>query len=441
VIKFNRTPDLWCKLNQKLKRREKEMAKIGSTLVVCMIVMVLGLLLFSPNASAAGKTLYIGGTMSLTGPYAEDSAAILTAYEDYVKYVNETKRLAPWRSEKWPADITLEVLWRDDELKPAKALGIYEELKAKGILVYRASGSPIALALKARLMQDGFGAPSMATGPYLMSPPGTIFSYYPIYTDAVAAVADWFKANWKENRKPRVAYLTADNAMGKSIEIPELKAYLEKIGYEFIGIQYVPLIPTSPPTTQLMWLKQNKVDLALGVMVNPGSQPTVKEMVRLGMGPYQPYKMVFGVATPGHVAVFARAMGELGDGYVCAGSFPNWDDPAPGVKFEMELQKKYHPDKIATHIQYMGGFLEAMTQVEALRLALQQVPFDKLKPRDVLEQGFYKIKNLDTGGISSTPLTYGPGKIEGVDAVRVDQLQKGKVVKVGTFPCRHLYKQ
>jgi ABC-type branched-subunit amino acid transport system substrate-binding protein len=417
------------------------MAKIRSTLVVCMITIVLGLLLFSPSANAAGKTLYIGGTMSLTGPYAEDSAAILTAYEDYVKYVNETKRLAPWRNEKWPADITLEVLWRDDELKPAKALAIYEELKAKGILVYRASGSPIALALKDRLNQDGFGAPSMATGPYLMSPPGTIFSYYPIYTDAVAAVADWFKANWKENRKPRVAYLTADNAMGKSIEIPELKAYLEKIGYEFIGIQYVPLIPTSPPTTQLMWLKQNKVDLALGVMVNPGSQPTVKEMVRLGMGPYQPYKMVFGVATPGHVAVFARAMGELGDGYVCAGSFPNWDDPAPGVKFEMELQKKYHPDKIATHIQYMGGFLEAMTQVEALRLALQQVPFDKLKPRDVLEQGFYKIKNLDTGGISSTPLTYGPGKIEGVDAVRVDQLQKGKVVKVGTFPCRHLYKQ
>ena len=33
-----------------------------------------------------------------------------------------------------------------------------------------------------------------------------------------------------------------------------------------------------------MWLKQNKVDLALGVMVNPGEQPTVKEMVRLGMG-------------------------------------------------------------------------------------------------------------------------------------------------------------
>jgi hypothetical protein len=81
---------------------------------------------------AAARTVYVGGTMSLTGPYAEDSAAILAAYEDYVKYVNETKRLAPWRNETWPADVTVELLWRDDELKPAKALSIYEELKAKG---------------------------------------------------------------------------------------------------------------------------------------------------------------------------------------------------------------------------------------------------------------------------------------------------------------------
>jgi hypothetical protein len=414
------------------------MNKMKLAFVSSVIVVIVALSLFPASANAQ-KKLYISGTQSLTGPYAEDSAAVLAAFEDYAKYVNETKNLAPWRKEKFPADITLEVLWRDDELKPAKALTIYEELKAKGILVYRCSGSPIALALKDRLMEDKMGATSMATGPYLLKPPGTIFTYYPIYTDSVAAVADWFLAEWKESRKPRVAYLTADNAMGKSIEIPEMEAYLKGLGYEFAGSQYVPLVPTAPPTTQLMWLKQNRVDLALGVMVNPGSQPTVKEMVRLGMGPYQPYKMTFGVATPGHVAVFAPAMGELGDGYVCAGSFPNWDDPAPGVKFEVALQKKYHPQKFVSHIQYMGGFLEGMIQVEALRLAMQKVPFEKLKPADVLNHGFYQIKNLNTGDISSTPLTYGPGKIEGVDAVRVDQLQKGKVVKVGVWPTRHIY--
>jgi ABC-type branched-subunit amino acid transport system substrate-binding protein len=421
-------------------RKEENMARIGTAVTASVIVLLLVSLFVPASSEAAGKSVYVGGTMSLTGPYAEDSAAILQAYEDYVKYVNETKRLAPWRNEKWPADVNIELLWRDDELKPAKALSIYEELKAKGILVYRASGSPTALALKDRLKQDGFGAPSMSTGAFLMEPPGTILTYYPLYTDDCAAVADWYKEKWKGNRKPRVAYLTADNAMGKSIEIPQLEAYLKKVGYEFVGIQYVPVVPTSPPTTQLMWLKQNNVDLAVGIMVNPGSQPTVKEMVRLGMGPFQPYKLTFACGTPSHLPVFADAMHELGDGFVVAGGFPPWDElTTPGVKFQVELQNKYHPNKFVRHSQYMGGTLEVMTQVEALRLAMLKMPLEKLKPVDVLNHGFYQIKNLETGGISSTPLTYGPGKIEGVDKVRVDQLQKGKVIKLGVWPARHIY--
>jgi len=415
------------------------MAKNKWMFTAGVLVLMVATLILSTDVRAE-KVLYVGGTQSLTGPFAEDSAAVLAAIEDYVAYVNETKALAPWRTEKFPADIKLEVMWRDDELKPPKALSIYEELKAKGMLVARISGSPIALALKDRMWEDGMGATSMATGSYYLSPPQSCFTYYPIYTDSCAAIADWFKSNWKEARKPRVAYLTADNAMGRSIEIPEMKAYLEKIGYEFVGTQYVPLVPTSPPTTQLTWLKQKGVDLAVGVMINPGSQPTVKEMVRLGMGPFQPYKMTFGVGAPGHAAVFAEAMGELGDGYVCAGSFRPMDDlSVPGIKFCKDLQDKYRTGKRVTHIMYEAGVLEAMIQVEALRLAMQKVPFDKLTPRDVLEHGFFQIKNLETGQISSTPLTYGKGDIEGVDQIRIDQVQGGKAVEVGLTPLRHIY--
>jgi hypothetical protein len=415
------------------------MAKMRWILAVGAI-MVMAAAWLLPVSAHAEKVLYTGGTQSLTGPFAEDSAAVLMAHQDYVNYVNKTKKLAPWREEKWPADITLEVMWRDDELKPSKAMPIYEELKAKGMLVARISGSPIALALKDRYFEDHMGAVSMATGAYLLTPPQTIFTYYPIYTDGCAAIADWFLANWKEKRKPRVAYLTAENAMGRSIEIPEMKAYLEKIGYEFVGTQLLPVVVTSPPTTQLTWLKEKGVDLALGVMINAGAQPTVKEMVRLGMGPHLDYKMIFGTATPGHIPIFAPAMGELGDGYVSAGSFPPLDRvDVPGVKFIHEIQKMAHPDKFNDNIMVAGGYLEAMIQVEALRLAMEKVPFEKLTRKDVLEQGFYKIKNLETGEVSATPITYGPGDIEGVNEVRIDQVQKGKGVKVGSYPLRHIY--
>jgi len=419
-----------------ITERGNKMGKMKSPLWACALVLFAVSFLF-PVCGNAARTLYIGGTMSLTGPYSQDSAAMLVAFENYVKYVNETKNLAPWRAEKFPADITLDVLWRDDEVKASKALTIYEDLKAKGILVYRISGSPIALALKDRLMEDHMGATSMVSGPYMLKPPQTIFTHYPIYTDSCAAIADWFKENWKEARKPRVAYLTADNSMGMSIEGAEMNEYLKKIGYEFVGSQHVPLVPTAPPTTQLMWLKEKGVDLALGVMVNPGSQPTVKEMVRLGIGPYLEYKMTFGTPNTTQMGVFAPAMGELGNGYVTGGSFPAFDEvDAPGIRFSNELQKKYGR---ATNTSYVGGLIEAMTQVEALRLALREVSVDKLKPIDVLEKGFYKIKNLETGGLSSTPLTYALGKTEGVDGVRLDQMQKGRAVKLGVWPCRHIY--
>jgi hypothetical protein len=227
-----------------------------------------------PTKPAAPATLYIGGTMSLTGAYAEDSAAVLAGFEDYAKSVNETKLLAPWRTEKFPTDVNVEVLWRDDELKPEKALSIYEELKSKGLLVEHGSGSPQVLALMDKMNADRVGATTMAVGPYLLSPPRTIFINYPIYTDACAAIADWFLENWKGTAKPKVAYLTADNAMGKSLLIPEMDAYLTQAGFDLVGSQLVPLVPTAPPTTQLLWLKDKKVDLALGVMINPAGYGT-----------------------------------------------------------------------------------------------------------------------------------------------------------------------
>jgi len=57
---------------------------------------------------------------------------------------------------------------------------------------------------------------------------------------------------------------------------------------------------------------------------------------------------------------------------------------------------------------------------------------------DIRSQG-WKFKNLDTGDISSTPLTYGKGDIEGVDKIRIDQVQDGKIVPVGLTPLRHIY--
>jgi len=354
--------------------------------------------------------------------------------------VNATKKLAPWRTETFPAGISIEILWRDDENTVIKALSIYEELKAAGLMMFKISGSAQAQALIDILYKDNVAAVSQSTGPYLMTPPKTIFSYYPLYTDELAAIADWFLANWKGTAKPKVAYLTADSSFGKSIEVPELKAYLEKVGFEWVGSQYVPQPATSPPTTQLLWLKQQGVNLTLGAAVNPTTQPTIKEATRLGMGPNLDYKITFGWAAPGHLPIFTPAMGLAGDGCVVAGSFlPMTDQSTAGNQFIEYLQSTYRPTSRNTNVMYVGGMLEVMVQVEALRLALQTHKVTELTPKIILEDGFYRIKNLETGGLSSTPITYGLGKIQGVDLVNIDQQQGTKIVRIGTYPLHNVY--
>jgi hypothetical protein len=426
------------------------MAKIKWAFIASLIVILVALPLFAacPAPPAAEEeeglpaevTLYIGGNFGLTGPWAEDCVAVLTAFQDYAQYVNETTLLAPWRTETFPENVTLEVKYLDDEcLNPEKALTNYETLKAGGLMVQRISGSPIAMAMLDVLDADQVGATSQASGPYLLTPPKTIFMNYPIYTDQCAAIAEWFMENWAEDRAPRVAYFTNDT-FGRSLLVPEMDAYLEELGYELVSPgQIIESVPTAPPTTALLWLKENNVDLTLGAMTNIGSQPSMLEAERLDMGPELGYKITFGLCSPSHLSVYVRDMGTKGDGLVVAGSYPDWDDPCDGIMFCNELQETYRPDDRVTHIMYVHGIVEAMIQVEALRLAMLEVPAEELEPADVLEYGFYEINNLGTGGIIPTPITYGPGDVEGADEVVVHQAQNGKQVKIDTWPLRHIY--
>jgi hypothetical protein len=387
----------------------------------------------TPTTGGKPVTLYVGGTFALTGAYAEDCAAVLAGYQDYIKWVNDNKMLAPWYTDKKiPANITFEVLWGDDGLAADKAVSIYEDQKSKGMLVTRVSGSPEGMALKDMLIKDHIGATTQSGSPAYFQPLSNIFQYGPIYTDQMAAAAKWFMDNWKDtSRKPRVAYLTADAALGRGIDIPEMKAYLEKLGYEFVGAQFVPLVPTAPPTTQLAWLKDNKVDLTLGVMVNPGAQPTIKEAVRLGMGVGQAYPITFVFGSPGHLQIMVPDLGETANGVVVAGDVCAQDADNDGVKFCNLLQDTYRKDKKNTNVMYLVGFTEAMTQVEALRLASLQVDPSKLTPQDVLEKGFEQIKDLDFKGIHTTAFTYGAGDRIGPDSVRLQQVQSGKIVDLG----------
>ncbi|MGD0661110.1 MAG: ABC transporter substrate-binding protein [Syntrophorhabdales bacterium] len=417
------------------------MTRIGWISRVSLIVIMSSLVVLTFSASShAQKTVLIGGAFALSSPFGEDTANDLLAFQNYAKYVNDNHIIAPWYPDrKFPTNVKLEVVWQDDQYQPTNVIPVYEAIRGKGALVYRNSGTaPDVLA--SRLMEDHVGATSMSCEPSLLAPPKTIFTQFPTFVDSVAAVADWFKAHWKEKRKPRYAFFTGDNDTGRSVITPEFQEYLKQAGFEFVGSSFVPFVPTSPPTTQLLWLKEKKVDLAIGMMIRAGSEPSIKEAVRLGMGKNGPYKITFGFSYPTSMSPFARDMGKLGDGVFSGGDLPDWDmTDLEGVRFCLDLMKKYSPDKTAPKIGigYIHGTVEAMVQTEALRLASLKQPLDQIKdPKVVLENGWWLIKDFDTKGMRYTKLTYGPQKAEGLSALNVSEVVDGKDKIVGEVPIR-----
>jgi hypothetical protein len=424
------------------------MAKIKFVVIALLIIALVALPLFAGCGASvpATVTAYIGGGFGLTGAYPQDCKAVLAAFQDYAKYVNDWHKLAPWGPD-FPENVKLQVLSMDDGCTSVTmAQSAYEELKAQGLKMFRISGTAIAQGLFQTLINDQVGATTQASGPYLLTPTiGTIFMNYPIYTDQCAAIADWFMDQWTaagNTAQPRVAYLT-NNSFGMSLVTTKMDDYLTGIGYDLVKPPQV--IASAPPidaNTQLTWCKDNNIDLTLGAMTTISSEPMMTQADALHIGLNLTYNMQVGLCSPSHLCVYTGDMGAKGNGLVVAGSYPCFTDTAvPGVAFALKLQNDYEGGFKTTHIMYLHGLVEAMIQVDALRLALANTgkSADQLTSADILTQGFEKISNLDTGDIIPSLITYGPNDREGAEVVRLDQAQNGAVLKIGEYPLRHLY--
>jgi hypothetical protein len=430
-------------------------------LIALAVVLALSVGLIGCTGENGGEggpsgTAYIGGTFPLTGPYPEDGAAVLLAFQNYAAWVNANHKISPW-GPAFATNVTLSVTFLDDSASSATAPTNYAAMMAAGYKQFRVSGSAIATSMRDTLITDEVAATTMASGPYLVSPSaGTIFSNYPIYTDQCAGIADWFMASWALSHNmsdsaewPRVAYLTNDS-FGQTLKIAAMDAYLTGIKYTVVaGCPTVPTVPANPAATatMLQWCVDNDIDLTLGAMLVVGAVRTMTQADSMGIGWNLAYNMTVGLCSPAHLSIYLRDTGApgivIGNGLVVAGSYPPWSDTGDGVVFCKTLLDSYGGGFVATeHIMYQHGVVEAMIQVEALRLALAATGKDdpaKLTTAEVLNSGFKHISGLDTGGIIPTTITYGVNDVEGAETVRLDRSESGVDIHLGNYPLRHVY--
>jgi len=389
---------------------------VGFLSLLMVVVFILSACA-GPAPPGAEKEVKIGLALDWTGPFAGAITVLGPIFLDYFhKYVNE---------EQGGIDgVKVKVLWADTGYKVPTEVSIYDRFVEQGIVLYVNHNTAANTVLKPKFEADKI--PCLTTGSVIseqLYPPGWIFFDKNDYSSQLGGLLDWFMDNWKEDRPPKFAYLTWDAPLGRST-MPAGHEYAEKIGYEFVGIEYMPMVPMEV-TAQLLRLQEKGADLVFGQYNSGVASVVLKDAYRLGLtgkiqfaasGNNIPMPEILELTSPGE-----------SEGMILIDSAASWDWEVPGWKLYNHVCEMAHGKVIKNKLCVFGGVSQSMIAVEAIRLALEEVGYEHLDGLAVKEYGFETINDFSTGGLTP-PITYSAVKRRGYDAVIISQAQGGKEV-------------
>ena len=104
---------------------------------------------------------------------------------------------------------------------------------------------------------------------------------------------------------------------------------------------------------------------------------------------------------------------------------------SPGMALAKKLWKKYHPGEVERDM-YVNGFLSGMVIAEAITLALDEVPPEKLNGETVKIYGLDKIRNFTGMGLTA-PFSYVPGDHLGQKVARFYKVHNGYVEPISDW--------
>src|SRR2546428_696247 len=211
------------------------------------------------------------------------------------------------------------------------------------------------------------------------------------YSSQIRIFLNYVKETWKDtSRKPRVAFIFADNAYGRApIEVG--RNYAKEIGVDLVDEEVIPTTLTDA-TSQLLTMKTKDPDFTY---INTNTQwvPVVlKDSYKLGLKTkYVVNNYGIDERTPG----LAR---EAAEGVMGIQDVAYWGDNVPGMKILMDFHQKHHPND--THNSpYMRGWLWTIVAAEGIKRAGNNLT------GEAGQRGMETLKAFATWG-TTPPFTY-----------------------------------
>jgi branched-chain amino acid transport system substrate-binding protein len=204
--------------------------------------------------SVHAEDIVIGHLMDITGGTGDVGKPYADGVKAYTEYINSKGGINGKK---------IKLLSIDYAYKIPEALNLYKKFKDQDkVIAIQGWGSGDTEALKEQVAKDQIPYWSASYSAHLTDPAKSPYNFFcaPDYSTALRAGLKYLKDNWKESRKPKIAFIYPDNGYGKA-PIPAGKKYAEEVGFEIVGEENVALNAIEA-TTQLLNLKKNEPDFA-----------------------------------------------------------------------------------------------------------------------------------------------------------------------------------
>jgi branched-chain amino acid transport system substrate-binding protein len=357
----------------------------------------------------AQPTIKLGNLVDLTGPTSDQGKDIAQGRIDATQYFNEQGGINGKK---------IELVSVEYGFQPPRAVAAYKKfVEEDKVLLVLGYGTPDTEALRPFITKDKIPYLSGSYSGHLTDPKQTPFNFPGgiDYTSQIRIFLNYVKETWTDtSRKPKVAFIFADNAYGRA-PIESGRKYAQQIGVDLVDEEIIPTILTDA-TSQLLTMKKKEPDFAY---INTNTQwvPVVlKDSYKLGLKTrYVVNNYGIDERTPG-------LAGNAAEGVMGIADIAYWGDDVPGMKILMDFHGKHHPGD--THYSpYMRGWLWTLLAVEGIKRAGNDLTGDAV--RKALET----LHDFDTWGLTP-PFTYTADDHRPTTKARLYLIKGGKLVPV-----------
>ena len=365
--------------------------------------------LLAASAAVAQDTIKLGNLVDLTGPTSDQGKDIAQGRIDAVQYFNEKGGVNGKK---------IELVSVEYGYQPPRAVAAYKKfVEEDKVLLVLGYGTPDTEALRPFITKDKIPYLSGSYSGHLTDPRQTPYNFPGgiDYTSQIRIFINYVKDNWKDaSRKPRVAFIYADNAYGRA-PIEAGRQYAKEAGVDLVDEEVIPTVLTDA-TSQLLTMKKKDPDFAY---INTNTQwvPVVlKDSLKLGL------KVKYVVNNYGIDERTPKLAGEAAEGVMGLQDVAYWGENVPGMKTLMDFNQKQHNGAMRAS-PYMRGWLWVIVAQEAIKRAGPNPTGEAVK------KALESMKDFDTWGITP-PFTYTNEDHRPTNRARLVMVKDGKIVQL-----------